>query len=109
MKQHYVHGNGPEGIGYYHLLTKQSYKILQRRIRPMIQPTGYGIFRKREYTIPSPRMRELLQRALDVISKRAKMNAPQEVEEKGLAVKGAGLGMMDDMVGATRFRAGWTG
>lgn len=32
LREHYVWGPGPKGYGYYHLLTRSSYKILNARL-----------------------------------------------------------------------------
>ena len=112
-KQNYVHGKGPKWkVGYYHLLTKTSYQILYRRIQPTIKPTGFGVFKKRQYTIPSPKMRERLELALEIISQRIKLQTPQEVPQNGVAERSktdAGHQQMNDLTGAIRFNGGWTG
>eukprot|EP00566_Odontella_aurita_P029146 CAMPEP_0113554036 /NCGR_PEP_ID=MMETSP0015_2-20120614/15931_1 /TAXON_ID=2838 /ORGANISM="Odontella" /LENGTH=151 /DNA_ID=CAMNT_0000455143 /DNA_START=206 /DNA_END=661 /DNA_ORIENTATION=+ /assembly_acc=CAM_ASM_000160 len=36
----YVHGTGPNGVGYYHLLTRDSYKILYNRLNNEAPMTG---------------------------------------------------------------------
>jgi hypothetical protein len=33
VKEHYVHGNGTKGRGYYHILTRESYNILFVRLQ----------------------------------------------------------------------------
>lgn len=39
-KPDYVHGPGPNGVGYYHLLTRDSYRILYNRLNNEAPDTG---------------------------------------------------------------------
>ena len=71
----------------YHLLTQESYKILRDRIQQMVWPTGFSVFRKRQYTIPSPKMRERLEEALDTISKLATQKTPVDLWKSLLLCK----------------------
>lgn len=72
----YVYGPGPNGKGYYHLQTRVSYQILRQRLRQ--QTEGTTCCGATEYEINSPKIRERLKAALEIVERRAKRTIPTE-------------------------------
>lgn len=90
----YVWGPGTLGFGYYHLTTKESYKILAARLRELSAPNLAGVFSKAKR-----QRKEQLKQIEIILYYRSASPVPQDAHARthGLQTNAAAFRPPDDL------------
>jgi hypothetical protein len=99
LKPDYVWGPGMYGFGYYHLLTKESYKILAARLHNELAPdVGCSCFGGGSSTADTPNRKDLAEVHI-VMYYRSKSSVPNDsvARKEGLKADGIAFQPMDNL------------